>query len=436
VIHRALLTAVLLSLVVLAQVGPALSQEPVEEPVGPPPVAIVNGVEISGDDWVSYLKAYHGSNGMRALIEEQLIDQEAAKLGLSITDAELDARIVRLKTDYPDDGAFRADLQQRGISLNALKRQLKTDMLLDKIVEQQGAVTDEEVHAYYEAHPSEFSTPERVKLHVITTDTIQKCYLAAERLAHEEFAIVAADPSVDEHAANGGFWGELTREEIQPEAVQVKAFLLEPGATSEPLEVEGKYYVVRVEEKTGGTMLSEIEVAPQIKEQLLAQKGISTAAVRRGIVRRADVTIKASGLAHLTRELRDMGERQVVVDGQPVPLSQPPIVEKRLLVPGNVFAEALGASYEWFSTTQTVRIIRGETTILIGTNSTVAIVNEARENVEQPAVERNGTVYVPARWVTEKLGGSVYWSQADYTLYVKSVKEEEPEETVVPVESP
>ena len=435
-IRRVLLAAVLLPLVILAPTVTALTQEPVEEPTGPPPVAIVNGAEISGDDWVSYLKAYHGSDGLTALIEEQLIAQEATKLGLSVTDAELDARIVRLKTDYPSEGAFRADLQQRGISLNALKRQLRTDMLLDKIVEQQGAVTDEEVHAYYEAHPSEFSTPERVKLHVITTDTIEKCYLAAERLAHEEFAIVAADLSVDEHAANGGFWGELTREEIQPEAVQVKAFLLEPGATSEPLEVEGQYYVLQVEEKTGGTMLSETEVAPKIKERLLAQKGISKEAIRRGIVRRADIAIKASGFAHLTRELRDMSERQVVVDGQPLPLSQPPIVEKRLLLPGRPFAEALGASYEWFSTTNTVRIIRGETTILIGTNSPIAIVNEARENVEQPAVERNGTVYIPARWVTEQLGGSVHWLPADYTLYVKSVKEEEPEETVVPVESP
>lgn len=410
---------------------PSWGQEPPEPPApAPPPMATVNGEAIAPDAWVSTLKAFWGAEALRDLIEERLLIQEVHRLGLTITATEIDQRITQMKAEYPTEAAFQAMLRERGIGLNTLKREVKREMLLQKIVDKQAQITDEDVKAYYDSHLHEFSQPTRVHLYGITTNERRDALVATERLlANEDFGTVAADLSVDEHAAEGGYWGRLAADEVEPEAVRIAAFALDAGARSEPIEVDGKHYVLWVKEREPGSQISLTEARTDIASRLRAQRGITPEAVRRGIIRRAKVSIEDPAFAFLADEYEKAKHIQVVVDGSVLDLAQPPVILKsaRMVVPAKPVLEAVGASVEWFPSTQTLRAKKGETEVLVAIDTTVGIVNKQQVTIDQPPVMRDGVVFVSPRWIVEQLGGSVDWSPTEYALKIKSTKAPESE---------
>lgn len=410
--------------------APEWAQTPPEAPpAAPPPMATVNGEAIAPDAWVSTLKAFWGAEALRDLIEERLIIQEAHRLGVTITAAEIDQRLTQMKADYPTEKAFQAMLRKRGIGVNTVKRELKREILLQKIVDRQAKITDQDVKAYYDSHLGEFSQPTRVDLYGITTNDHRAAVMAAERLANEDFATVAADLSVDEHAAEGGFWGSLAADEVEPEAVRIAAFALDAGARSEPIQVGDKYYVVWVKEREPGSQVSFTEARSGIAEKLRAQRGITPEAVRRGIIRRANIAIDDPAFAFIAPEYERAKHIQVMVDGSTLDLEQAPVILKseRMVVPAKPVLEALGASVEWFPSTQTLRVKKGETEVLVAVDTAVAIVNGAQVTIDQAPVNRDGVVFVSPRWVVEQLGGAVLWSPTEYALKISSTRAPESE---------
>jgi parvulin-like peptidyl-prolyl isomerase len=436
VLLRARVTACVLSLIVLFPMA-AAAQDPAPPP--PPPaslaVATVGAEAITVDDWLSTLKVFDGAEALRKLIQERLVIQEAHRLKIAFKDAEVDAQITRIKAQYPNDRAFEEMLHQRGIPLSALRREVKTDLLLDRIVDTLGKVTDEAVQGYYDNHLSQFTKPTRVELYVITTRDLRTAAQAYERLATEDFTTVAQDLSIDEHAAEGGFWGLLSAEEVEPEVLRTAAFALEPGKHSEPIESGDKAYVVWVKSKEPGSEVTETEAASQIREKLRAQNGVSRASVLRGITRRAKIVIKQPEYAYLQAEYEKAKELQVVVDGETLDLRTPPFMvpqTDRLVVPADPLVKAVGGQATWYPTTDTLQIIRGDTQLLEMTGSPIAIVKkgdkEEQVTIDQPPIMREGVLFVSPRWIVEQLGGSIMFSADDYSLKIKSVKEPAPTE--------
>ncbi len=401
------------------------AQAPADSPPPPPPMATVNGEPIAPNDWVSSLKALWGGEALRELIEERLLIQEAHRLGINLTGAEIDRRITQMKAEYPNEAAFRAMLSKRGIALNALKREVKREILLLKIVDRQAKISDEDVAEYYQAHLTEFSTPTRVHLYGITTNDRRTAVMAAERLlANEDFAAVAADLSADEHAAEGGFWGRVAADEVEPEALRIAAFSLEAPARSEPIEVEGKYYVLWAKEREPGSTVALAEARAEIARKLRAQKGITPEAVRRGIIRRATISVDDPAFAFVADEYEKAKHIQVVVDGKTLDLDPAPAIleSDRMVVPAKPVLQAIGASVEWFPSTQTLRVKRGDSEILVAIDTATAIVNLEEAEIDQPPVNREGVIFVAPRWIVEQLGGSLVWSPTEYALKIKSVK--------------
>jgi len=425
VTQRAIYLLLAATAALLLLTGLGWAQAPTESPPPPPPMATVNGDPITPNDWVSSLKAFWGGEALRELIEERLLIQEAHRLGINLTGAEIDRRIAQMKAEYPNEAAFRAMLTKRGIALNTLRREIKREILLLKIVDRQAKITDEDVAEYYQAHLTEFSKPTRVDLYGITTDDLRTAVMAAERLlANEDFAAVAADLSVDEHAAEGGFWGRVAADELEPEALRIAAFSLEPPARSEPIEVEGKYYVLWAKEREPGSTVALAEARAGIAEKLRAQKGITAEAVRRGIIRRATVSVGDPAFAFVEDQYERAKHIQVVVDDRTLDLDPAPAIlgSDRMVVPAKPVLEAIGASVEWFPSTQTMRVKRGDREILVAIDTTAGIVNGEQVEIDQPPVNREGVVFVAPRWIVEQLGGSLVWSPTEYALKISSAK--------------
>lgn len=86
-----------------------------------------------------------------------------------------------------------------------------------------------------------------------------------------------------------------------------------------------------------------------------------------------------------------------------------PVYEKngRALVPIRFVSETLGASVDWNSQTKQISISSGNQKIILTEGSKVVYVNNQKRTIDVPAEVRNGTTFVPLRFVTEVLGATV-----------------------------
>jgi parvulin-like peptidyl-prolyl isomerase len=86
------------------------------------------------------------------LIEEMVLEQRAAELGLRVTEAELDAVVKTIEKDYPE-GAFEMALLESAVPFHLWKKRLKNRLIAEKVIaaelEKRIAIAPEEVSAYY-----------------------------------------------------------------------------------------------------------------------------------------------------------------------------------------------------------------------------------------------------------------------------------------------
>ena len=102
-------------------------------------------------------------NLLRQLIDEEILDQRAAKLNLAASDEDVNAKLTELKAPFTQE-EFDKKLKQQNMTLDDLKqqirRQLTSDKLINKEIESKINITDADISNYYNAHKSQFNVIE------------------------------------------------------------------------------------------------------------------------------------------------------------------------------------------------------------------------------------------------------------------------------------
>jgi peptidyl-prolyl cis-trans isomerase SurA len=138
-------------------------------------MATVNGKEILSSDVEKYYTATLGDspqqpsaeqadivrlNILKQMIEDEILQQRAAKLNLAASEDDVNAKFIEMKAPYTQE-EFDRQLKQRNITVDDLKRQLRrsltTTKLLNKEIESKINITDAEISNYYAAHKAEFN---------------------------------------------------------------------------------------------------------------------------------------------------------------------------------------------------------------------------------------------------------------------------------------
>lgn len=86
------------------------------------------------------------------------------------------------------------------------------------------------------------------------------------------------------------------------------------------------------------------------------------------------------------------------------------------LVPMRAIFEKFGASLLWNPKTSSVTATKGDTVIKLTIGNQTAYVNGAPVRLSSKPQLVNGNTMVPLRFVSEVLGGSVTWDQANKTV--------------------
>jgi len=97
---------------------------------------------------------------LHGLIQDEILQQRAAKLNLVATDEEVDAKLTDLKAPLTQE-EFDHQLKDRNQTLEDLRRDIRHTLteskLLNKEIQSKINITDGEISGYYNAHKSEFN---------------------------------------------------------------------------------------------------------------------------------------------------------------------------------------------------------------------------------------------------------------------------------------
>ena len=100
---------------------------------------------------------------VRQLIDDEILQERAAKLNLVATDEEVDAKVSELKAPFTQE-EFDQRLKAKGITLDDLRRQIRRsltgDKLMNKEVNSKVNVLDADISSYYNQNKAEFNVPE------------------------------------------------------------------------------------------------------------------------------------------------------------------------------------------------------------------------------------------------------------------------------------
>lgn len=113
--------------------------------------ATVNGEPISRISVITDLEKQGGKDALDTLINEVLIKQKAREALVDVTQADIDAKISEIETNYVTEGQSLDDLLAlQGMTREILVNQLKTQIMVEKLLEGDVTVSDEDVKAFLE----------------------------------------------------------------------------------------------------------------------------------------------------------------------------------------------------------------------------------------------------------------------------------------------
>ncbi len=239
--------------------------------------------QFTGEQLISKIKEARMA-ALKDLIDRQLIIQAFKKDSFQIPDHYVDERVKEIvRDDFGGDrNTFIKTLEAQNFSLGQFKKMETEKMIVQamrfKNVKPNTTVSPTKVQEYYEKHRDEFTAKEQVKLRMIMIPAHagEENAAAQKAMAEEILGKLAGGADFDQMAkmysedstkSVGGDWGWIERKTLAAPLEKV-AFRLPAGKISSIIEVGGNFYILRVDDKHGGTTRSLAEVRPDIEKKL------------------------------------------------------------------------------------------------------------------------------------------------------------------------
>ncbi|MBN2563230.1 MAG: peptidyl-prolyl cis-trans isomerase [Phycisphaerae bacterium] len=257
------------------QEGPAASSRP---------IACVNGVPIDRRTFIKLLTESRGLPLLQQVVVREVVRQEAERLGLTVTPADIDReydltlQAARFNGGEPEKltPARREQLieewtQARGVTRQELAIAMERQAWLRQMAEAKGDVEITE-----EMLRREFARVhgEKVEVRHIQLPALRVWNQVKQRLERgEDFEDLVADYSQNRISRERrGLLPAFSADDPSVPAILAKvAFSLEPGQVSNPFEVEGSYQVLKLERRIPAEDVALDDVKGQLRGNLLAR---------------------------------------------------------------------------------------------------------------------------------------------------------------------
>lgn len=110
-----------------------------------PIVAMIGLKPITRYEVNQALYSQGGKTVVDNLVTERLVNSEIARTGTNVSPAEVDDRVGVVKTNFGTDQEFQKALSDRGLTMDEVKKQIKMQIGMEKILADKATVSAEEV---------------------------------------------------------------------------------------------------------------------------------------------------------------------------------------------------------------------------------------------------------------------------------------------------
>ena len=239
---------------------------------------------------------------LRTLIDNEIMLQRAEKLGLMAVDADVDGKFSELKAPYTEE-EFKSQLEQRKMSTDELKAQLRRDLSVQKLFNKEITslitITDKNIADFYAANKGSFNLaePQIHMAQILVTPTPdpnvrnlkndkarddeqarRKAQNLGQRLHQgEDFAMIAQnyseDPNSSQNGGDLGFFPESALDKANPE-LRKAINSLRPGEVTPVMHTTEGYRILKLitREPAGQRDLADPKVQQTIRETLINRK--------------------------------------------------------------------------------------------------------------------------------------------------------------------
>ena len=225
---------------------------------------------------------------LESLIERELLFQESKKKGIQVKSEAVSDQLQKIKQRYPNQEEFKKLLSSMGLTesdvLSQIARGMAIQELIDKEVAEKIKVSDEETKSFYDRNPQLFQQPEQVKAsHILIkvqsnapdeqkAEARKKIETVQKKVQQgEDFATLAKTYSEGPSGPRGGDLGYFRRGQmVKP--FEEAAFSLKPNETSDIVETQFGYHLIKVDDKKPAKKMAYAEVKDRLSEHLKKQK--------------------------------------------------------------------------------------------------------------------------------------------------------------------
>ncbi len=238
------------------------------------------------------------ANVLRDLIDQQLLVQKAADLGIT-GDTELVKRLdeIRKQMNLPDMESLEKEATKQGVSFEEFKQNTRNGIITQEVIRREvGAnikITNDEVKKFYDDHKSEMEQPEQVSVSEILVSTEIKGtnsgessqanaeqVAGAEKKAQDIYAQLKAGAKFEDlakkisdgpTAADGGDLQYFKRGTLAKE-LEDKVFAMKKDEFTEPIHTKQGFVILKVTDHTQAGVPPLKQVEPRIQEAIYMQK--------------------------------------------------------------------------------------------------------------------------------------------------------------------
>jgi peptidyl-prolyl cis-trans isomerase SurA len=240
--------------------------------------------QFTGQDLENKLKEVR-QLALKDLIDRRLIIQAFKKESYQIPDHVVDQRVhdIIRESFGGDRNTFVKTLEAQNYSLGEFKEKEMERIIVQAMrshnVKTNYIISPTKIEDFYRKHRELFTTKEEIKLRMIMisgqkdTGNAQAQKALAEEVLGKlagggEFEQTAQIYSEDSTKESGGDWGWIGRNTLAT-PLEKFAFNMPVGRISNIIDYAGNYYILKVEDKRGGTTRSLAEARADIEKKLI-----------------------------------------------------------------------------------------------------------------------------------------------------------------------
>lgn len=236
-------------------------------------LATVNGQAISQSSFDNKLESSPAAiSTLQQMVREILLQQYAQKNNITVSDAEIAQREDQIKQNFPP-GSWDDMLKSRGLTEDDVHKLIRDQVIIDKAVGKNVAISDAQVKAYFDKNHAAFDKPAQVQArHILVANLKTAQKVEADLKSGANFSDEAKKYSIDPGSKDkGGELGQIRHGQMVP-SFDAAVFSLPVGVISAPVKSPFGYHIIQVESRTAGQQATLANTKGKITDLLRQQQ--------------------------------------------------------------------------------------------------------------------------------------------------------------------